>query len=306
MKYFLEKLLGNVVFEALENKYMFSKIFEIRIRNNKPIIVNYNGDYQVLFDKNKQPLFANKNLIQQIILIATEHSLYAYNDQLKEGFITASGGIRIGVSGEVVYNENNEITTIRNFTGLTIRIPHAVSGCADIAMKYIKPIGEPVKNVMLVSKPGCGKTTILRDVAKGLSDYCGVHNVLVVDERYEIANCVNGVPQFDIGKYTDVISGANKLYAFREGVRSMRPNVIICDELMNERDCEAVEQACNSGVRVISSIHANSKEDLLNKKYVSRLLFSGVIDYYIFLNDEHGVGTYACVYNSKFDCIYCM
>lgn len=305
MKQMLEKMLGEQLYTYLENRYLFSKIYELRIRNGKPIIINYNGDFQAVLDSNRCAVVADKALIQRIILVATGQSLYSHNDQLKQGFITSIGGIRIGVSGEIVYNEKNEVSTIRNFTGLTIRLPHAVRGCADCALQYIVQDNKSVLNTLLISKPGCGKTTILREIAKNLSDRYNVQNILIVDERYEIADCVNGVPQFDIGKYTDVVSGASKAYGFREGVRSARPNVILCDELSCAEDSLAVINACNSGVKVIASVHADTKEELLQKEFLKPLINSGVIQRYIFLTDVSGVGTYRAIYDGNLRCVYC-
>ena len=166
--------------------------------------------------------------VESVVTSASKHSVYAYTDELARGYITCQGGVRVGICGEVV-TENNKIDTIKNYSSVCLRLPHEVKGCANGIMKD----AEVARSMLILSPPASGKTTLLRDIARQLSSNAQINNVLIVDERDEIACISDGQPTMDVGITTVVLSGGNKKHSFESAIRSVRPDVIITDELFN-------------------------------------------------------------------------
>ena len=260
----LDGIFPDWLYEKISNNFLWDYVQEIRIRTGKPIVVCYKGYFKILVDKNNymvSPIVANADLINYIVSVATKRSLYAYNHQIKQGYITTDSGIRIGLCGTVVYDKK-EIATVKNITSLNIRVPHNQKGCSDSIIDLISQ-NNKVKNTLIISPPGAGKTTLVRDVVFKLSNEKNIGNILVVDERFEIAgegNCL-----FDVGSFVDVISGSSKSYAFHEGLKTMNPKVIVCDEVSKEEDVESIIETSRSGVSVIATAHAENVCDLKSK-----------------------------------------
>ena len=289
--------------QKISAKYLTDYIHEIRIRANKPILINYKGKFQVLTEKEGYTAVSvngSYDLINYILSITTKQSLYAYNNQIKQGFITTDSGIRIGLCGMVVYNQG-EVATIKNITSLNIRIPHQVFGCAESVIELICS-NDNVKNTLIISPPGAGKTTLVRDIVFKLSNEKQVKNILVVDERYEIAGVdCNG---FDVGQFVDVMSGSDKNFAFCEGLKTMNPKVIVTDEVSKEEDIESIKQSIKSGVKVIATAHAESINDLKYKKYFSSLISDKYFERIVVLSKRNGVGTIEAVFDENIRGIY--
>ena len=296
----MKELFPAYLFEAI-NKLPLDKLNEMRLRLGKKIIVNIQSKMYYLSNigltsNEESAITVTKDILYDIIKRASEHSIYAINNQLKQGYITVVGGIRLGIAGEIVY-EGKNIKTIKNFCAINIRIPHEVKNCSIEALPFI--LENEFLNTLIISPPGCGKTTFIRDVLYQLSrqNYC--YNILLVDERCEIANCFNGEPQLDIGKFTDVYSCCSKLYGFENGIRSMRPDIIVTDELATQKDIEALEYAANCGVKVLSSVHAYDVEDLKTKPYFDNLIKNKIFKRYIVLSSKNGPGTYQGIYDEN-------
>lgn len=304
----LEKILTRDLNDLVKSKLNFEKLYELRIRANSPITVNYGGKYFYLTSNGisameSEALIADSSLIETIVFNASNYSIYAVNYMLQHCYIACQGGVRIGVCGEVVI-EDGKIITVKNFSQLNIRIPHQVKNCSLNAIKYM--IDETgFKNTLIISPPGAGKTTFIRDVAYQLSNLNLAYNLLVLDERFEIAGAVNGQNMNDVGKFTDVISGAKKSFGFVEGIRSMRPDIIFCDEIADSDDVEAVRFAVNSGVKVVATTHAFNLNDFRNKKSFAELIEGQYFDRYIVLSSKEGPGTYEGIFDKKFACLYC-
>ena len=292
--------LGNI----LEKNFVESYIFEVRIRVGKPIMVNYKGKYYLLEEKNgynNMTVYATSELVEYIIKTSTKQSIYAYNDQIKHCYIQADGGIRIGVCGTVVYNAG-EVATIKNIVSLNVRFAHQVLGCSEKIIGLICFSGA-VKNTLIISPPGCGKTTLIRDITNKLSNEKHINNILVVDERFEIA--AGGVnADLDVGMSTDVISGAGKSFAFDEALKTMSPSVIVTDEISTEEDIESVKRAVKSGVKVLATAHAESINDLKCRRYFESVLKDKYFERIVVLSNRLGVGTIDGVFDENLRVIY--
>lgn len=290
--------------EAIK-KLNFTKINEIRLRIGCPIIIDYGGLYYLskdgVTDIIAKAIICNKGIIDNIITKACENSIYAYNEEIKQGFITISGGIRIGLAGTCV-REGNVIKTLKNLSSINIRVPHEVKNCS---LKILEYITEPrIFNTLIVSSPGAGKTTLLRDIAFQISQRY-LKNILIVDERNEIANSVNGVPQYNLGIFCDVISNCTKQFGLENGIRSMKPNVVMTDEIANKLDVDAIHYALGCGVKVIATTHCDDINALREKKDFEQLIEKKTFERYVLLSTRNGAGTIEGVYDKNFKCL-CM
>lgn len=231
------------------------KLTEIRLRSGQAVIVGTTEKYCYLGRKgctDDRELAIVLDDAEIVLSAAMEGSVFAYTEQLRHSFITLDGGARIGVAGEYV-TERGEITAIKNVTSLNIRIPHDIYGCSQGILENIRLPSD----VIIFSRPGLGKTTLLRDIARSISS--AGYNVLVCDERSEISG---GGRAFDLGCRTDAVRGADKLSCFGNAIRAMRPDFILTDELYGERDRLAIECAARCGINFIASTHVSKQSDL--------------------------------------------
>ena len=222
-----------------------------------------------------------------------KYSYYAYEEDLAKGFITIEGGHRIGICGKAVV-KNGQTSLIKEISSMNIRFAKEIKGCSDkIASYLVGGDGKPL-STLIVSPPGCGKTTMLRDIARSLSSR--KIKVAICDERSEIAGMYNSQPSFDLGPRTDVLDGAAKAQGIQMLIRAMSPQVIITDEIGKSEDLEAASQCLSSGVALITSIHGSSQESL-KKSEIAPLINSGFFRNIIFLSNSKGPGTIAEVVN---------
>lgn len=284
--------IGNL----LKDRFLREQIYEVRIKIGKPILVySKHGESIITYIPTKEEI---KSMIQKI----SNYSLYAYEEDIRQGFITIKGGHRIGIAGECVM-EKGEVKTIRNISSINIRICREIIGCSDKVMKYIVS-GSRVYNTIIISPPKCGKTTILRDIARNISngiESMGIsgRKVVVIDERSEIGACHFGIPQSDLGIRTDVLDNCLKREGLIMAIRSLSPEVLICDEIGTKGDIEALMMAFNSGVNIITTIHGFTVEDLYKRKVFCDLLDNGIIERAIILSNKNGVGTIEDVLSLK-------
>lgn len=255
---FLKVFPSNIILHL--EKYNIHNLEEVRIRVNKPIYIFENGIEKKL---------AYTSTLEDLRVIFTRmsnFSAYAFDENIKSGYITLKGGNRVGICGRCVV-ENSKIKTIKDISSINIRFAKEALGCSDDVMKHILE-GNMVNNTIIISPPKCGKTTMLRDIAKNISNgFKGSigKNVSLIDERNEIASCYMGMPQLDVGIRTDVLEGCPKAQGIVMMVRSMAPEVIICDEIGSEEDLNAIILAMNSGVKIVTSIHGENIEDFYGK-----------------------------------------
>ena len=200
----VENLISQKLYNMIFSKVNKKDVEEIRLRANCPVVVCINGTNFMVEDAMGEPYITSDDDINYCISRATGNSMYAVSEQIKQMYLCYDGGIRIGITGEVVTSSNGT-NTIKNISSLNIRLPHEVDGFARLAMSFITG-GNKVFSTLVVSSAGAGKTTLLRDICKNLSAGKNIYNVLLVDERREIAAMQNGRPTLDVGKWTDVIS----------------------------------------------------------------------------------------------------
>lgn len=281
----------------------FGGVGEIRLRADKPVIVTKDGAEVFLGAGGpvvdvSESLRPSPALIAQCVEMISEHSLYAFEEELKNGYLSLPGGHRVGLAGKVVAGENG-VKTIKNISGLNIRVSHEVKGCADGVMDFVASRGR-VLHTMIISPPGCGKTTLLRDMIRQISDGApGAlpgQTVAVADERGEIAGCYMGVPQNDVGLRTDVLDACPKAEGVMMLLRSMSPRVIAVDEIGGPEDARAIEAVISGGVALLCTVHGGGIEDVLNKPALRGLLDKNIFERFIVLE---GAGRVKAVYNEK-------
>ena len=254
---------------------------EIRVRIGQPLflctakteLVLAKADWRIknvskdtILDRKKVYYITEADILEMQNYISN-YSLYAWQEELRNGFLTVEGGHRIGLCGSTK-NINGRIAGISYLSGLNVRVAHEKKGCSEQVMKYIRYGEAGIYNTLIVSAPGIGKTTLLRDCVRLLSYGEGQYRgkrVGVVDERSEIAACYHGIPQNDMGPRTDVLDGCNKPEGMMMLLRTMSPEVIGVDELGTKEDFEAVEQVAYCGCRLIGTVHAGNKKELQEK-----------------------------------------
>lgn len=280
---------GDLAEELSEMRCEWSGINEIRIRINYPLKVHTRTE-----TLDGKTIITAKH-IQSILEKCCCYSMYAYENELRQGFITIRGGHRIGIGGEVLY-EGGVLKNYRYITFLCIRVSHEIDNCSNNIMPFINKDG-CLKHTLIVSAPGCGKTTLLRDILKKISHSCTrVNNISVIDERSEIASCYNGVPQIDIGENVDIIDGCPKALGMMMSIRSLAPDIVAIDEIGGKEDCQAIEYCINCGCIVIGTVHGNSFSDLLGRPELNKLLKPEMFSRFIFLDREWKRGKVATCY----------
>jgi stage III sporulation protein AA len=233
------------------------KLLEVRMRCGSSLCAvlkneGYTSGSSVnLLEDSKSSIIITDRDIKRALELITDFSLYAHENELKNGFITLPGGHRVGVCGEAAIS-GGKITHLKNIQSLNYRFAREVAGCSDCIMDKIY-VGGDIKNTLIVSPPMCGKTTLLRDIARNLS-LLG-KRVSIVDERGEIAASRGGISPFDLGCGCDILSGASKSDGMLFMLRSMSPDVIITDEIGTADDISAIREIKKRGVSIITSIH---------------------------------------------------
>lgn len=298
----MRNILPDWLFQNLSKNYNLAYIQEIRIRKNQPIQICYKGKMVDL--KNDaglylKPLFATAETIDYIISVATKNSLYAFDEQIKNGYIITENGIRIGLCGTAVVSDG-KISLIKKISSLNIRIGHNIVDCSSEIIHFIVS-NQKVKNTLILSSPGEGKTTLLRDIILKLSNKFNIPNIMVIDEKFELS----GEKQnFDLGKNVDVMQGANKRFSFFEAIKVMNPNVIATDELVSDEDIEGVKFAIKSGVSVIATVHSKNLDELKTKQYFEKLVSEKYFERFVVLSKRNGVGTIEGVFDDKSFALY--
>lgn len=258
-----------------------SKTYEVRLRTGKTIVL-ITSDGTLFVDKNKVTYIYTDDLykvsqqdMKDSFNRLCNFSVYSHSDSIAQGFITLSSGHRVGICGTAV-TENGKVTSIREINSLNIRIARQFRGCADEILT--KAFDNKLKNLIIAGPPSSGKTTLLRDIARQVSSgrFGEYYKVAVIDERCEISPVSDGICRCDVGPNTDVLSSFKKADGIMTALRTLSPQLVICDEIGTTEECEAIKSGLNSGVNFVLSIHASSVQELKNKPQLKTLLQSGI------------------------------
>lgn len=278
---------------------------EIRLRTGRPVFLVKDHTERCIDLKGKiitgpsGAWILQVGELESILNHICHYSLYAYEEELRRGFLTVPGGHRVGVAGSAVLKENGEILSLKHISGLNIRISHEIKGVADPVLPFLYQEKE-LLNTLILSPPGCGKTTMLRDLVRQISDgsrYCRGKNVTVIDERSEIAGTYMGIAQNDVGTRTDVLDGCLKVQGMMMAVRSMTPDVVAVDEIGGREDVAALRQVLCCGSNLIATAHGSSMEDLKRKDWMKPVLEGGMFKRIVVLGRKQG----KCVIGGIYD-----
>ncbi len=304
------KCFGGRIKAAIENtsEKTLEQAEEIRIRINKPICLIGKEEYFLtLTGETKNELSAfipNAEDIINTIEIMSDFSIYAFEEELRKGYITLSGGFRVGISGKVVL-ENNSIKTIKNISALNFRIAKEIKGCCENIISHITTPN--IMNTLIISPPNCGKTTLLRDIIRHISNN-GINGqtvkIAICDERSEIAGSYMGVAQLDVGLRTDVLDACPKDKGMMILLRAMSPNIIAVDEIGGKKDIEAIEHIVNCGINILATVHGKTMNDIIQRISFEELLKKRIFERFIILSRRNGAGTVEKICNERYKEMY--
>ena len=283
----------------------FSKLQEIRLRVGAPFLIVYGGKEFFLDSAGRFTSEADKAFvvgqreIRETLEYISNYSMYAFDEELRQGYLTVQGGHRVGVAGKMIW-EGRQAKSMKNISFLNIRLAHEVQGCADDILPYLVR-EQGIYHTLLISPPRCGKTTLLRDLIRQLSDgdsSRGGMTVGVVDERSELGACYLGVPQNDVGCRTDILDGCPKVEGMMMLVRSMAPQVIAVDEVGSGEDVRAMEYVMNCGICLLATAHGISIDDIKNKPVFGRLVKEKIFGRYVLLQPG-AVGKLQAIFDER-------
>ena len=295
----IRKALGQALFDR-------NKIYEIRLRVNAPLIVIYQGKEYFLTlegaltrEETKAYQVQTEDLKEMLEYISG-YSLYAFEEEIRQGFLTIVGGHRVGIAGKTIL-DGNRIKSLKYISYINLRLSHQIKGCASPILPYIIK-NRQICHTLIISPPRCGKTTLLRDLIRQVSNgnrYMPGGSVGVVDERSESAGSYQGIPQNDLGIRTDVLDCCPKAEGMMMLIRSMSPEVVAVDELGDYEDIHAIESVIHCGCKLFATVHGSSIEDIKRKPLLQRLMQEKVFERYIVLYKKDCAGQIKAIYDER-------
>jgi len=271
-------------------------IQEIRLRTGRPVVLHRDGRELFLtgrgeFTESSQDAYcAGSRELAEMLDHICHYSPYAFEEELRRGFVTVAGGHRVGVAGQAVLETDGSVRTIKNISYVNIRVSHQRKGAADGVLPRMYRRGAP-RSALIISPPGCGKTTLLRDLIRQVSDgsvYGPGVTVGVVDERSELAGTFLGRAQNDMGMRTDVLDGCPKAEGMLLLLRSMSPQVIAIDELGSRGELQALGQAAAGGCRIFATVHGEDRRDVERRFGWESSSWERLFDLFLILGKENG------------------
>jgi stage III sporulation protein AA len=306
----ISRWFGDHLREILEqiNGTRLKDIEEIRLRIGKPLLLQ-SSRKELFIDSEGKSVTPDRAYqieredLMQTLERMTQSSLYAAEEEMKQGFLTLPGGHRVGITGEAIL-KNGELQTLKHISGLNVRLAQEIQGKAALLLPKLLKSDGSLFHTIILSPPRAGKTTLLRDLIRNLSDgnpSLGLRGqaVGVVDERGELAGMWQGIPAYNLGCRTDVLDGCPKRIGISMLVRSMSPSVVAVDELGHRQDVEAILDALRTGVSVLSTAHASSLEEALERPSLKELFEYGVFERVLVLSRRRGPGTVEAIYDLK-------
>ena len=292
----LTRVFARSIRDILERAQVdFEQVQEIRLRVRGPLLMVSGGrEYYLTGDgrlsgEMEQAHVVSREEIRETMEYISSHSLYAFEEEVRQGFLTMQGGHRVGIAGKTILDDGG-IRSMKYISFINIRLSHQIRGCADPVMPYLYENGQ-VLHTLIISPPRCGKTTLLRDIVRQLSNgSCRQPGVTVgvVDERSEIGACCQGVPQNELGIRTDVLDCCPKARGMMMLIRTMSPAVVAVDEIGSREDLEAMEYVMNCGCKVIATVHGDSIEDIQKKPVLQQMVSHKVFERYVILGKKPG------------------
>ena len=284
----------------------FSRIKEIRLRVCAPLLIFYqNQEYYItrdgnLTDRQQEAYEVSAQALKETLEYMSRYSMYAFEEELRQGFLTVPGGHRVGLAGKTLAGSQG-IRAMKWISSVNVRLAHERKGCADKVLPWLYG-RDGICHTLIVSPPGAGKTTLLRDLIRQISDGTVGHPgmaVGVVDERSELAACYQGIPQNDLGIRTDVLDSCPKAYGMRMLIRSMAPRVVAVDEIGSREDLEAMEAVMNCGCRLIATAHGSSMEDVRREPALARLFEEQWFGRYVILEPRNRAESRVRIYDGR-------
>jgi stage III sporulation protein AA len=289
----IEKYLPHNLFSALSriDRDVSDRIEEIRLRSKKPLMI-YTCDKGYCVGAEGRlgasGVTVRSDDIERTFSAITGKSPYAFEDDLRQGFLTLSSGIRAGIAGSATQSDG-AVRSYKSINGINFRIPRETTGISAKLLPYISK-NRRLLNTLIISSPKLGKTTLLRDIARcaGSGVYLSPCKVSLIDERQELAASAYGEPLFDVGAETDVISGVRKHEGVFMALRALSPDVIIADEIGKSADLEAMREVANAGVIMITSAHTPDLETLKSRLFFRQVFDERLFDAYVVLSAKLG------------------
>lgn len=277
--------------ESYLNKWNLSdlkkdKLQEIRLRVDRPLMLTYEG-----VEQERKGVLVTKGDIEQIFQWLCGYGVYAYKEEMAKGYITIQGGHRVGIGGQVLFDVSGKVTNMKYISSMLIRVSHDVRGVAGELLDKLYKDGK-LQNTLILSPPGCGKTTMLRDLVRYVSEgnmhYCNGQNVSLIDEREELAAVYMGVPTLDVGRRTDVISGCEKAIAMEMCLRALGPEVVAVDEVYSDEDLAAIKKLHGCGCVILATHHAYTFEEFVEKPFGKEVMEHNLFQRFVLLRKQEG------------------